>query len=228
MTRPLPDPKLSQDVASETFQDAGLGELVSAPVRGSNAERRAATIDLKDRRALRTKQALHAGLLSLLAERDFADIVIDDILERSQVSRSTYYRHHPTKEALLEFVGTSEIENLVDVALPLLEATDTYASCMALCRYVEKNRALWAALLTGGAAATMREIYARLIYSRLSPTPSSTPTMPRPEIPFDLGATWGVAGTFEILAWWLRQDQSVPIEIVAAYLDRLVVRPISD
>ena len=44
-------------------------------------------------------------------------------------------------------------------------------------------------------------------------------------IPLELGASWGVAGTFEILSWWLKQDQSVSSETAASYLDRLVVRP---
>lgn len=189
--------------------------------RGSNSQRRAAATDLKDRRALKTKQALHQGLLSLIAERDFSDILIDDILERSGVSRATYYRHFPTKEALLEHVGTTEIEHLVEISLPLLSSADTRASCLALCRYIDSHRSLWAALLTGGAAGAMRDIYHRLSAER---GPKQVDMTAR-SIPLELGASWGVAGTFEILSWWLKQDESVSSETAASYLDRLVVRP---
>ena len=189
--------------------------------RGSNSERRAAASELKDRRALKSKQALHRGLLSLIAEKAFGEIQLDDILERSRVSRATFYRHYPTKEALLEHVGTTEIEHLVDIALPLLSSADTRAACLALCRYVDSHRTLWSALFTGGAAGAMRDIYARLSAER---GPKQVDMSTR-NIPLDLGASWGVAGTFEILAWWLKQDQTVTIETAASYLDRLVVRP---
>jgi AcrR family transcriptional regulator len=193
----------------------------ASSARGSNSERRAAAAELKDRRALKSKQALHRGLLSLIAEKDFNEIQLDDILERSRISRATFYRHYPTKEALLEHVGTTEIEHLVDIALPLLSSADTRAACIALCRYVDRHRTLWSVLLTGGAAAAMRDIYARLSAER---GPEQVDMSTR-DIPLDLGASWGVAGTFEILAWWLKQDQTVTVETAASYLDRLVVRP---
>jgi len=170
---------------------------------------------------MKSKQALHSGLLSLIAEQDFSEILLDDLLRHSHVSRATFYRHYPDKEALLEHVGTTEIENLVDIALPLLSSTDTRASCLALFRYIEGHRALWSALLTGGASGAMRDIYARLFEER---GPKQV-DMSKRGIPLDLGTSWGVAGTFEIMAWWLKQDKSVPIEVAAGYLDRLVVRP---
>jgi AcrR family transcriptional regulator len=222
MNRRTSRPDVKPSPAIETAQAAARQVSPSAQSgRGGNSQRRAAGADLRDRRAFKSKQALYGGLLSLIAEKDFSEILIDDILERSQVSRATYYRHFPTKEALLEHVGATEIERLVDVALPLLSSEDTRASCLALCRYVDSHRALWSALFTGGAAGTMRDIYARLMSER---GPKQL-DMPKRNIPLDLGTSWGVAGTFEILAWWLKQDQSVSIATAAAYLDRLVVRP---
>lgn len=217
-----PRSDINPDICKEAVQ--AVEPKSSAPARsgkGGNSARRAAAADLKDRRAFKSKQALHRGLLSLIAEKDFSKILIDDILERSQVSRATYYRHYPTKEALLEHVGITEIEHLVDIALPLLSDTDTRASCLAVCRYVDGHRALWSALLTGGAAGAMRDIYCRLTTER---GPKQV-DMSKRSIPLDLGTSWGVAGTFEILAWWLRQEQAVSAEVAASYLDRLVVRP---
>jgi AcrR family transcriptional regulator len=210
-----PEPPLKSTKAAKTDVAA------PRPARGSNSERRAATVIRNDHRALKSKQALHRGLLSLIAEKEFGEILVDDILARSRVSRATYYRHYPTKEALLEHVGTTEIERLVEVSLPLLSSEDTRASCLALCRYVKGHRALWSALLTGGAAGAMRDIYYRLWVER---GPKQV-NISKHDIPLELGTSWGVAGTFEILAWWLRQDASVSVETAASYLDRLVVRP---
>jgi hypothetical protein len=163
---------------------------VAAPrlARGSNSERRATTVIRNDHRALKSKQALHRGLLSLIAEKEFSEILVDDILARSRVSRATYYRHYPTKEALLEQVGNTEIERLVELSVPLLSSEDTRASCLALCRYVKSHRALWSALLTGGAAGAMRDIYYRLWVER---GPKQIDT--KSDIPLDLGTSWGVA-----------------------------------
>lgn len=221
MTRRVSQTDIQPDPPLKSAKPAKPDIAAPRSARGSNSERRASAVIRNDHRALKSKQALHRGLLSLIVEKEFSEILVDDILARSRVSRATYYRHYPTKEALLEHVGTTEIERLVEVSLPLLSSEDTRASCLALCRYVKSHRALWSALFTGGAAGAMRDIYYRLWVERGA---QQVDVLKR-DIPLDLGTSWGVAGTFEILAWWLRQDASVSAETAASYLDRLIVRP---
>jgi AcrR family transcriptional regulator len=166
-------------------------------------------------------QSLHTAVITLVQARPFDRITVDDIVEHAGIGRSTFYRHFETKEALIDEIATTEIERLVDLTFPLLNAIDSRACCMALASYVNDHRTLWSVLLTGGASAIMRDTFVRLASAR---APTSLNGF-EPTLPVELGVVAGVGATIEILAWWLRQPDPVPVERMAEYLDHLTVRP---
>lgn len=55
----------------------------------------------KDRRVERTQQLLRAALLSLIEERGFEALTVQDIIDRANVGRATFYAHFENKEDLL-------------------------------------------------------------------------------------------------------------------------------
>ena len=57
--------------------------------------------DKDDRRTRRTRQLLRDALLSLLKEKRYTDISVQDIIERADVARSTFYVHYIDKDDLL-------------------------------------------------------------------------------------------------------------------------------
>src|SRR6202012_5392571 len=54
-----------------------------------------------DRRVRRTRDLLHRALLDLIAEKGYPHITVQDILDRADVGRSTFYTHYRDKEDLL-------------------------------------------------------------------------------------------------------------------------------
>jgi AcrR family transcriptional regulator len=55
----------------------------------------------KDRRTRKTRQVLRDALLMLLKEKRYDDISVQDIIERADVARSTFYVHYVDKDDLL-------------------------------------------------------------------------------------------------------------------------------
>lgn len=55
----------------------------------------------EDRRVLRTQQTLRTALLSLIRERGFEGLSVQDIIDRANVGRATFYAHFDNKEDLL-------------------------------------------------------------------------------------------------------------------------------
>jgi AcrR family transcriptional regulator len=175
-----------------------------------------------DARMVRTRAALRRALLALLERKQLDQITVRDLAAEAGVGYATFFRHHPSKSELLKDVAEEQIGRLMALALPLLVAADTRGSCVALCRYVNDHRAIWSALLTGGAAGAMREEFIRqAMQGAAAQVQSSSSSW----LPVELGAIYGVSATVEILAWWLRKPNDFTIEQIAEILDRLVVTP---
>lgn len=174
-----------------------------------------------DPRFLRSRKALRDALLKLLKTKSFEEITIREIAATAGIAYTTFFRHHPTKESLLDGVAADEIATLVAISFPLLEAVNTRAACTALCAYVDQNRPLWTTLLTGGAANVLRSAFIE---------ESKRITMARPKLrsrlPPDLGNTLIASSVLEVLRWWLAQKKPSSTAAVAEILDDYVVAPV--
>lgn len=183
---------------------------------GAEVHVRAAT----DARMVRTRAALRRALLALLERKHLDQITVRDIAAEAGIGYATFFRHHESKAELLAEVAKEQIAALMSLAVPLLIAADTRGSCLALCKYVSEHRAIWSALLTGGAAGAMREEFIRQAVQL-----GSGQVQKSSWLPVELGAIYGVSATVEILAWWLRQPEDFGVERIAEIVDRLVVTP---
>jgi len=66
-----------------------------------------------DRRQQRTRRLLKAALISLILERGYDDLTIQDITDRADVRRATFYLHYATKDELLAQVLAAMFDELV-------------------------------------------------------------------------------------------------------------------
>jgi AcrR family transcriptional regulator len=175
----------------------------------------------RDARAVRTREALRQALLRLLDLKPLEQITIRDICEVADVGYTTFFRHHPTKDSLLNDVAAEEMGRLVGLALHVADtSSDTRAGSIALCTYVDEHRKLWSTLLTGGAAGAMRDEFMRL--SRQIATTRARPgTWPPP----DIATILVVSSTIELLSWWLRDRKPLTIEQVAEIHERIIITP---
>ncbi|MEO5586263.1 MAG: TetR/AcrR family transcriptional regulator [Novosphingobium sp.] len=173
-----------------------------------------------DARMVRTQESLRTAFLTLIEHKSLDDISIRDIVAEAGIGYATYFRHYASKSELLQVVVADEIAQLIGLALPALKPGDTFASSLALFNHVDEHRALWSALLTGGAAGTIREEFARVARAI-----SGTKIGLEAWLPAELGVLYGVSGTLEIITWWLRQNPPFPIDQIARIHDRLVLTP---
>jgi AcrR family transcriptional regulator len=174
----------------------------------------------QDARAVRTREALRRALLELLEQKALENISIRDIAAQAGVSYTTFFRHHTTKEALLDEIAAEQMQRFVELGWPNIQASETRAASVALFTYVDEHRQLWSTLLTGGAASALREEL--LSSARALATQKE---LPGSWLPADLAVVFAVSSTIELLAWWLRQENPLPIEQVAEIHDRLIVTP---
>jgi AcrR family transcriptional regulator len=72
-----------------------------------------------DRRVERTLQLLRQASIEVLQEKGFKATSIQDITERANLNRGTFYAHFPDKYALLESLLREEFERLVSSLPPV-------------------------------------------------------------------------------------------------------------
>lgn len=173
----------------------------------------------QDARAVRTRQALREALLDLLQTTPLEQISIRDIAAAADIGYTTFFRHHPTKDALLREVASEQIRRLVNMALPMLDMSDPRPASAALCRYVDDHRKLWSTLLTGGAAGALREEFLRVA------TEIASDWQTHRGRPTEIAIILVVSSTIELLAWWLRQKKPMAAERIAEIHERLIITP---
>ncbi|MFE6863145.1 TetR/AcrR family transcriptional regulator [Nocardia sp. NPDC057668] len=57
-------------------------------------------LPLRERKRIRTRRALADAALTLFTEKGFAATTVEELVEAAEVSRSTFFRQFPTKEAV--------------------------------------------------------------------------------------------------------------------------------
>jgi AcrR family transcriptional regulator len=159
-------------------------------------------------------------MLQLLALKPLDKITILDICQTADIGYTTFFRHHPTKESLLDDVAAGEIAHLVSLTVPIAVAEDIHAAGVALFNYVNEHRKLWSALLTGGAEAAMRNEFLRLS-RKIAATRAHVNDWP----PSDISTILVVSSTVELVSWWLQQKKPLPIEAVATIYERVIIQP---
>lgn len=179
---------------------------------------------LLDRRSQRTRTALRLALIELITERGWDDIAVQDVCERANVGRSTFYAHFPSKDALL--IGGFEdlqaaLQGQARTNPPLLRSTSGAAQgfgfTLGLIEHAYEQRQLFRGLIgrRSGYAVQQRfrEMVLRLVTDEL---PATSGKLPR-----EAAARWLSAAFFELLSWWIEQHAPMPPTELAALFNDL-------
>jgi AcrR family transcriptional regulator len=167
-----------------------------------------------DRRVRRTRQLLQEALLALILEKGYDAITVQDVIDRADVGRSTFYAHFQDKEDLFlsEFeMLRSMFEQHMVAASPGTQ--DPWELTLVMFRHAQDQHRLYKALAgkqAGSIALTHIQRYlAALLREHLRPAMSRKTKAP---VPPDVVAHYLVSSFMGLLTWWLDQNLPYPAE----------------
>jgi AcrR family transcriptional regulator len=177
-----------------------------------------------DRRANRTRRLLSDALIQLLLEKHYDTITVQDVIDRADVGRSTFYTHYRGKEDLFRkdfenffegFAHQFAWDNLKEGRLvPLKEFFQHVQDFHQFYRALVRSRKT--DLLFKSGLNDLSHNIETLLTTKLS-------NEPQPSIPIPIMAHYLASEILALLKWWLDRSMPYPAERMDEMFHELVM-----
>ena len=173
-----------------------------------------------DRRVQRTRQLLQDALLAMVIEKGYDATTVQDIIDRANVGRATFYAHFPDKQTLL----TSRLEDLRGLLTERRrQAPGPLGFSLAMLEHARSHLPLYRAIVGRESGAFIVQRIHRTIADLAELDLKAlgfkgAPEQRRLAVEFLAGAFMAV------LTWWLDEGATLPPEEIDGIVRRLVMR----
>jgi AcrR family transcriptional regulator len=174
-----------------------------------------------DRRVLRTRDKLGDALVKLMLEKPFDEITVQNVLDRAEVGRSTFYAHYSDKEDLF----VSDVEDFFSMMSTLLTRSNASPQRIVPMRemlaHLADVREFVAALVSSGKVRDVFELgqgfFARSIKERLQ---LAGVRIESTEL--DAYAQAMAGAMFSQVMWWIDHKTGLSPDAMDAIFHRIV------
>ena len=161
-----------------------------------------------DRRIVRTRQLLRDALMELILEKGYDAVKVQDVAERANVGRATFYLHYKGGKEELLLSNLEEIyDELVERIKPLkseASLSGNHGASRAAFEHAAEHRDLYLIILRGQGAAAIaqriREYLADVIQADLEALDMKSP------IPLEIVSHSMAGSLVTLITWWLEND----------------------
>ncbi|MGW6054788.1 TetR/AcrR family transcriptional regulator [Streptomyces sp. NPDC055189] len=180
----------------------------------------------EDRRTRRSRRALGSALVELVLERGFTALTVEDITERADVARATFYAHFKDKEGLFARVTSDLLDELAERLRPAMADSAvgfTGKPVLEMLRHARDERDLYRIVLRGEGDGKPLQMFvdncARVTAEEFRARADRNGVEPRMDA--DLLARVWVGEQIAVLRWWVEQETPPmpPEEVVRQLLD---------
>ncbi|MFE0737993.1 TetR/AcrR family transcriptional regulator [Streptomyces sp. NPDC058855] len=181
-----------------------------------------------DRRVRRTRAALRQALVELVLDKGFHAVTVEEITERADVGRATFYAHYRDKEDLLVGIVRDLAEDR-ERLLPAVRQAHVEGFTGLPVKYIfehaEREKPVYQVILRGeGDGRALRE-FADLIrtHAEAAFRARVEQLAVTPRIPLDVVARAWTGELIALLTWWVENDTGYAAAEITAHLRDLSV-----
>ncbi|MEW9702705.1 TetR/AcrR family transcriptional regulator [Paenibacillus sp. SI8] len=169
------------------------------------------TAKKEDRRVQRTRSMLFDALMDLMVEKGYDAITIQDIIDRANIGRSTFYSHFMDKEQLL-LGSLDQLREFLKQQRVLLSTSSEssgyrFAFSLAMLQHVQSHKLIYRAVAGKQSGVLvlyhMKRMLTEIAHEEIAALlPSSTSS----KIPQDVAIEFVVNTFWSILTWWMEKN----------------------
>lgn len=182
-----------------------------------------------DRRVQRTREALQRALVELILERGYEVITVQEIIDRANVGRSTFYAHYLDKQQLLlgSIAGLqvllAEQQERAKAAHGGL-AQGRFAFSLGMFAHAASHQQLYRAMVgKQSGAIVLREIQQVLADLTRSEIREAVLRKEDRAIPLDVEVEFVVSAFVGLLIWWLEARIPYSVQEIDDMFQRLTL-----
>ncbi|MHA6533427.1 TetR/AcrR family transcriptional regulator [Paenibacillus sp. BAC0078] len=173
-----------------------------------------------DLRVLKTRKLIRGALISLIAEKGFEAVTVNDIAGQAQINRSTFYLHYTDKYELLNTTVDEVTGKLISLIIPGAHVQEGHLNQEGLTRDIEKILAtiaedalFYKAMLGGRGIQDFRLKLGRLLAQKLDQGFQEQPLISK-DIFIELLSSLYLGA----ISWWLNNDMKYSPAFMAGQL----------
>ncbi len=177
-----------------------------------------------DRRTRKTREQLRSALLALLKEKRYEDISVQDIIERADVARSTFYVHYMDKDDLLTGSQGVFAANLGhSQAAHAAESRPSAFSARLWFQHVQKQAHILKLIAKGPALDLAMKTLRGILQRNIEAEMQAHAQMENTPVPMPLIVEYLTNTLMTLMQWWLKDGMKRTPEQMDEMFQQLVL-----
>lgn len=173
-----------------------------------------------DRRVQRTRQLLKTALMSLIQEKGFEALSVQDIIDRANVGRATFYTHFDNKEDLLRSgieglrLSLRECQRQALSQTPRTEAR-MFAFSREMFTHANEHRDVFRAMIGKRSGSVIQQLFHRMLVALVrEDIKALSPRNDSGSAPMEAVVQYIAGGLFGVVIWWVDGRMRLSVEEV--------------
>lgn len=177
-----------------------------------------------DRRILRTRKLLRESLLQLILEDGYDNISIQDVTDKADLGRATFYLHYREKDDLLTDLLQQQLEDFFTSNPAFtggLSQAEDLKFVQKLFEFAESHYDLYRIILMGGGSMVgmlaVRDVFRGVFQNALNGVVSATGR--NVSVERDFLENYHTGALISLVFWWMNNDMPyTPAQMAEMYL----------